>query len=226
VAQRASSPQPSDASPRSGAGDSPAAPDIFGASGPESDTRARLIECGVEEFAKNGLAGARVDAIALRAQLNKQLLYYYFGSKLGLYREVLAQMGRWTAMKYSDRPAHFRAWVYQYLQRSLTADHRRWRRLLMWEALEGDHELIQGEADRRRGYELTVEAVERAQQQGEVDSRFEARVLALAINSIIVGPHMTPQVTKMMTGSWPDDPKFSRRQRALLTELVERLGPR
>jgi len=44
-----------------------------------------------EEFAKRGFAGARVDQIARRASVNKQLLFYYYHSKRGLFQAVLAQ---------------------------------------------------------------------------------------------------------------------------------------
>lgn len=37
------------------------------------------------------MAGARVDAIAERAQANKRLLYHYFGNKEELYRAVLTE---------------------------------------------------------------------------------------------------------------------------------------
>jgi TetR/AcrR family transcriptional regulator len=42
------------------------------------------------EFAEHGFAGARVHRIAARAGLNKQLIYYYFGSKAGLYDAAVA----------------------------------------------------------------------------------------------------------------------------------------
>ena len=45
------------------------------------------------EFAAKGLAGARVDAIARAARSNKQLVYYYFGSKIGLYNEIVGRIG-------------------------------------------------------------------------------------------------------------------------------------
>ena len=40
-------------------------------------------------FAESGFAGARTDFIAAQAGVNKSLLYYYFGSKQGLYEAVL-----------------------------------------------------------------------------------------------------------------------------------------
>ncbi|MEN3291840.1 MAG: hypothetical protein V7642_1093 [Burkholderiales bacterium] len=52
-------------------------------------TRQAIIEAATEEFAALGLGGARMDAIALRAGLNKRLLYYYFGSKEDLFQAVL-----------------------------------------------------------------------------------------------------------------------------------------
>jgi AcrR family transcriptional regulator len=42
-----------------------------------------------QEFAEHGLAGARVDAIAARTSTAKRMIYYYFGSKEGLYLAVL-----------------------------------------------------------------------------------------------------------------------------------------
>jgi TetR/AcrR family transcriptional regulator len=52
-------------------------------------TRNKLLAAARHEFAKSGLAGARVDEIALRAGVNKQLVYHYFGDKDALYLAVL-----------------------------------------------------------------------------------------------------------------------------------------
>jgi TetR/AcrR family transcriptional regulator len=49
-------------------------------------SRERILEAARAEFARYGYAGARVARIARHAQVNKQLLYYYFGSKLNLHR--------------------------------------------------------------------------------------------------------------------------------------------
>jgi TetR/AcrR family transcriptional regulator len=52
-------------------------------------TRQKLLAAARREFAASGLAGARVDEIAVRAGVNKQLVYHYFGDKDALYLAVL-----------------------------------------------------------------------------------------------------------------------------------------
>ena len=52
-------------------------------------TRADILAVAIEEFSAKGLAGARVDEIAERIHTVKRMIYYYFGSKEGLYRAVL-----------------------------------------------------------------------------------------------------------------------------------------
>jgi AcrR family transcriptional regulator len=52
-------------------------------------TRRKLLTAARREFANSGLAGARVDEIAARAGVNKQLVYHYFGDKDALYLAVL-----------------------------------------------------------------------------------------------------------------------------------------
>lgn len=57
-------------------------------------SRETLLQAAKEAFAARGLEGARVDDIARRARINKQLVYHYFGSKDGLYTAVLEQIYR------------------------------------------------------------------------------------------------------------------------------------
>lgn len=52
-------------------------------------SRRLLLDAGRAHFARHGLNGARVDAIAAEAGVNKQLIYYHFGDKDGLYQAVL-----------------------------------------------------------------------------------------------------------------------------------------
>jgi AcrR family transcriptional regulator len=52
-------------------------------------SRADILAMATREFSEKGLSGARVDSIAARTKINKRMIYYYFGSKEGLYRAVL-----------------------------------------------------------------------------------------------------------------------------------------
>jgi TetR/AcrR family transcriptional regulator len=53
------------------------------------DTRAAILRAAIAEFTEQGEAGARTDAIARAAGVNKALLHYYYGTKDGLYGAVL-----------------------------------------------------------------------------------------------------------------------------------------
>ncbi|MDP2222171.1 MAG: TetR/AcrR family transcriptional regulator [Hydrogenophaga sp.] len=52
-------------------------------------TMANIMAVAMTEFAEKGLAGARIDEIAAATQTSKRMIYYYFGSKEGLYTAVL-----------------------------------------------------------------------------------------------------------------------------------------
>lgn len=53
------------------------------------NARAAILAAAAAEFAEAGYDGARVDAIASRAGVNKALLYYHIGNKQALYEAVL-----------------------------------------------------------------------------------------------------------------------------------------
>lgn len=61
----------------------------LGSRGQPELSRQSILEAALQEFAARGVAGARIDAIAHAAGVNKSLLYYYFGDKEDLYGAVL-----------------------------------------------------------------------------------------------------------------------------------------
>ena len=54
-------------------------------------TRTNILDEALREFSDSGYSGARVDTIADRTRTSKRMLYYYYGSKEGLYLEVLKE---------------------------------------------------------------------------------------------------------------------------------------
>lgn len=52
-------------------------------------TRAKILQAALREFSERGLPAASTDDIAERCGVNKRMIYYYFGSKEGLYLAAL-----------------------------------------------------------------------------------------------------------------------------------------
>jgi AcrR family transcriptional regulator len=63
----------------------------------QKGSRDRILEAALDEFARYGLAGGRVDRIARSAGINKAMIYYHFDSKEQLYLEVLETQVRGRA---------------------------------------------------------------------------------------------------------------------------------
>jgi len=112
-------------------------------------TRQAILRAAERIFADEGLEGARTDAIAAAAGVNKALLYYYFRSKEELYREVLqgyvADFNR-QALKLLSSKGSARSLLVRYInlhfdfiaahrhhgplfQRMLMTDEKSWVRL-------------------------------------------------------------------------------------------------
>ncbi len=64
-----------------------------------ASTKSAILAAARHEFATKGAGGARVNEIAERSGANKQLIYYYFGNKKGLYEAALEAV-------YSDIREH------------------------------------------------------------------------------------------------------------------------
>jgi TetR/AcrR family transcriptional regulator len=57
-------------------------------------TARRILAAAEQQFAAQGIEGARTDEIATAARANKAMLYYYFGDKRRLHRAVLENLLR------------------------------------------------------------------------------------------------------------------------------------
>jgi len=184
-------------------------------------TRARLLEAAAAEFAEKGIAGARVDAIAGRAGVNKQLVYYYFESKDGLFRELLrTRLARPKGVPGDESPSTG--------ERMATAaahhlEDPAYVRLLQWEALEAgpDGEVAEEEA-RARVYGEMVERIRAAQDAGEIPGDLDPAQVALTRLAQVLFPVAFPQLTRLVTGLAVDDPAFAEARTAYLRTVYDR----
>jgi TetR/AcrR family transcriptional regulator len=192
--------------------------------------RDRLLEMATKEFAAKGLAGARVDAIARAARSNKQLVYYYFGNKIGLYNEIVGRIGPTVHQELYPETGDESLTLAERVRRR--AAHRwgpiaaRWARLIAWEALErGDRDILR-EQQRFDDWRHRMREIQLAQERGEVDVRFDPEMLALALLAVELFPRVLPQITRLVTGMSYTDDEFRARQETLLVELVAHLQAR
>jgi AcrR family transcriptional regulator len=115
---------------------------------PPPDAKERILDAAESAFSEHGLAGARVAAIARDAEVNKAMLYYYFGSKDGLYRAVLERMADMIvamaerAMTGSDAAPEQRLFSFIEGYRDLLTDHPSFLRIATRELLSGGDQLI------------------------------------------------------------------------------------
>jgi TetR/AcrR family transcriptional regulator len=150
-------------------------------------SRAALLDAALTEFADHGFAGARVAAIAQRAGVNKQLISYHFGGKLGLYRAIEdqwnAREGAWRAAAMSLEDL-----VSRYLQ-AARADPRG-TRLLARGFLEGS---VRGPANAAE-----VADLDQRQQAGEIASDLDTRAVLLAVMGMVAAPLLLPGVADLL----------------------------
>jgi AcrR family transcriptional regulator len=186
-------------------------------------TRERILSAALEEFAAKGFAGARVDAIARRAAINKRMLYHYFGNKEHLFREVLRRKiteRQASAEGLSGDPAESLPFWFK-----LSCKDADWVRLLEWEALQDADNLLIDGAVRRA---LAIRSLGRIRQQqasGHLSGAFEPRHLLLAMRSLTMFPLAFPQLTRLITGQPVSDPHFHKKYAEFLKRFAAAFQP-
>jgi len=185
-------------------------------------TKARILQAARREFAAKGIGGARVDAIAKRARVNKRMLYHYFGNKDALFQAVLLQT-------LNERVAHVAGTSPDTAERWLgRAEFYRsapeYVRLLMWEALERPAGFAAGQSERAAAYERLRVAVERDQSRGAIPADLDAGQWALAELAIGLLPAAFPQITSLTAGAPVGDAAFDAAQQRFLTQLAHVVG--
>lgn len=112
----------------------------MGSRGQPEESRAAILRAAAHEFAESGIDGARTDAIAREARVNKALLYYYFKDKETLYDAVLddAFAGLKTAVFRvldSDLPPREKVMAYAGAYFDFVASNQMYPRLMQREMM-------------------------------------------------------------------------------------------
>jgi len=185
-------------------------------------TRERIMAAAQKEFAANGFAGARTDAIARRAHVNERMIFYCFESKEGLYRAVLKQ-------KLAAKAAMIESTPDQDFAGSLVTgfdeccDDVDSLRMWQWEALDKGSRKLVAEEERRAFLQSEVARWRRGKASGILPADADEEMLLLVSCALRVFPLILPQVVSLVTGMDPLDPEFRQRWIASLECIGQRL---
>jgi TetR/AcrR family transcriptional regulator len=187
-------------------------------------TRERILSAALKEFAAHGFAGARVDAIARRADINKRMLYHYFGDKEDLFKAVLrrkiAERNAWAEASSGEPTETLPFWF------EAACKDTDWVRMLEWEALQGADKKLIDAAQRRAAVTRGLDRIRQRQARGQVSAEFDPRHVMLAMRSLTMFPAAFPQLTELIMGRPVSDPKFQRERVAFLKKFAVAFQPR
>jgi TetR/AcrR family transcriptional regulator len=171
----------------------------------KASLRDRIFQQALKEFSKNGYAGARVDRIAKKARVNKQLIYYYFESKENLFRVVIESIWE-TAGVVEQAPGEagdaVRYWSQFYIR------YPEWARLLLWEGLEWKSRKMVGETERKSFWRTSLQQLERRCGPNGWPVFFDARQYLLSVVAMEIAPLAFPQLVRLIFDREASDPKF------------------
>jgi TetR/AcrR family transcriptional regulator len=184
-------------------------------------TRQRILLAALKEFSAKGFTGARVDVVARSATIHKRMIYHYFGSKEGLFREVLrqkmSQRAGWLAASPLDPVELLPYWF------DLACQDPQWIHLLQWEALQLSGRKLIDEEKRRAALKQGVNKIRRRQELGLLSAELDPRHVMLSHMALTMFPLAFPQVTRLITGFSASDPRFILERHEFLRRLAEAL---
>src|SRR4051794_17208901 len=191
-------------------------------------TQTEILDVATREFAEHGYSGARVDEIAERTRTTKRMLYYYFGSKEGLFVAVLErayagirEAEREVDVEHLDPVAAIRRLA------ELTFDHHEshpdFSRLV---AIENIHraEHIAGRDDFAGQNSPAIELLGRILERGRGDGTFSREIDAVDLHMMISAFWVSRRATRHTFGAIfdrdPAAPELRERYRQMLGDMV------
>jgi AcrR family transcriptional regulator len=189
---------------------------------PRVPTETRIRRAAAQEFARHGVAGARVERIARRARANKERLYHYVGGKDALFAAALEDaMGEIAAAE------PFAAGDLGAYAAAMLEFHRSRPELVQLLLAEGRHRrgrALTHPAQRRAHYAERVAAVRAAQAAGAIRDDVDARIVVYAVLALVVAAEALPGLTELILAADPErEPLSDAGFRAGLRRLLDRL---
>jgi AcrR family transcriptional regulator len=191
--------------------------------GPQHEsTKERIRQVATQEFSAEGFAGARVDRIAKAAGVNIRMIYYFFGSKEGLLKDVMSGNARRRSAampkEYDDAGDLLSAYFDGFYQWPNAA------RLLVWEALQTPAEsadLLSDYDERRDTIKQRVDKVRALQKKGLIPADMDPKLFYLFAVALAIFPPTFSQTVYVVTGKYPSNKAFRKQYNAFLKRIAD-----
>lgn len=200
----------------------------LGTRGQPEQTRAAILQAAVREFAREGVAGARTDAIARSARVNKALLYYYFKDKEALYQAVLDDVFTGVRSAIHDAlsqalPPRKRLVAYVHAHFDYIASNLLFPRIVQAEFLRAGRDPANLKRIAKTYFFPVFSEIAKLLQEGESSGEFR-HVNPLhfipSMISVIVFFFNTAPVMKAMTGLDPLSPEHIGQRRTAVVDFI------
>jgi len=200
----------------------------LGTRGKPEESRKAILKAAVHEFAREGVSGARTDAIARSAGVNKALLYYYFKDKDALYQAVLDQVfsGVRTAIHNAlsqNLPPHEKLASYVCAHFDYIASNLLYPRIVQAEFLRAGRDPSRLERIAKHYFRPVFLELSALLKEGEQSGEFRAVNpihFIPSMISVIVFYFNTAPIMKLMTGADPMSPERLAERRSAIIDFI------
>src|SRR3954468_9793820 len=200
----------------------------LGTRGTPEKSRGAILKAAVAEFAGEGVAGARTDAIARSAGVNKALLYYYFKDKEALYEAVLDEVfsGVRAAIHHAlsqDAPPRKKLAAYIGAHFDYIASHPPYHRLVHAEFLRAGHDPSRLQRVAQHYFRPVFSELSALLKEGEASGDFRPvnpLQFIPSMISVIVFYFTTAPIMSVVTGFDPLSPERLAERRAAVIDFI------
>jgi TetR/AcrR family transcriptional regulator len=200
----------------------------LGTRGHPEQSRAAILQAAVGEFAREGVAGARTDAIAKAAGVNKALLYYYFKDKEALYQAVLDEVFSGVRVAIHDAlsqplPPRERLVTYIGAHFDYIASNQLYPRIVHAEFLRAGRDPFRLQRIAKQYFQPVFADIAALLKEGERSGDFRLvnpMHFIPSMVSVIVFYFTTAPIIKVMAGIDPMSPKHLAERRAVVIDFI------
>lgn len=191
------------------------------------ETKQKILRAGVQEFAEKGMAGARVDEIAQTANINKAMIYHYFGNKEQFYEMIiLTQMEQlYTTIEMPKTET-----IVETIKSTISAyfdycmQHPEYVSLMTWEMVNQWQTLNELSSEIDNSFQtLFIELVEKGKSVGIVYSSLDSRFfLSIGVLQVFCSFSLFqhPNLLKAEEGALPSSKEKENYKQQLITSIL------